>query len=465
MCLEEQGQAGLPGISGASGRTRARIYADKARRGAKKRKAGTSQEKDTRGAKRHKGDADGSDADEGDTDEGDADDEMEVDEESDADDAEAAQVAQADDDVMSCGEEGGDDADKDTAILGLQQLARVGREFQPEVKKKGPPKLPPKLIRARANAKRTEARKRRGPASRKTERPQLEMGTYLVQHFSELLEVQLEIERVVEGASTTMDKVAAADAVLRRHQSLAPLPLPPTLSNASSVMEMLLDLIDNPLDFHPDAWVQSGVLVEDRGQFLPAKTARFYLRVGLVPAARVQASLTRKMTRRPADISWLAVLMLIHGVSVKEVSDAAGAALRHYNLDLACAMITSGIEASPGLSDLLAAFAGRPSDAALSLCYPGVTIAGTPFQRLEDDLTLGQYSRFTNIGKQLRWRTFLIRGIDIPAPDGALAFRTDQRIGRTEAVLVNTCRLLGMNTTPGGTWIPTYARPRISPPS
>ncbi|KAJ6589066.1 hypothetical protein B0H19DRAFT_1102762 [Mycena capillaripes] len=96
------------------------------------------------------------------------------------------------------------------------------------------------------------------------------------------------------------------------------------------------------------------------------------------------------------------------------------------------------------------------TDSDLSLVYGGITIGSTPLGHLEDDLQSSVHARFINTGAQLRWRAFHIPGMDEAAPNGPLDFRCLPQISRWEGLAVNCLLSLGINTMPGGSWIPTF---------
>ncbi|KAJ6589062.1 hypothetical protein B0H19DRAFT_1102759 [Mycena capillaripes] len=96
------------------------------------------------------------------------------------------------------------------------------------------------------------------------------------------------------------------------------------------------------------------------------------------------------------------------------------------------------------------------TDSDLSLVYGGITISSTPLARLEDDLQSSAHARFINIGARLRWRAFHIPGMDEAALNGPLDFRRLPQISRWEGLVVNCLLSLGINTTPGGSWIPMF---------
>ncbi|KAJ7109909.1 hypothetical protein C8R44DRAFT_883933 [Mycena epipterygia] len=444
MCIEEPGQAGLPGKSRAAARTHPIIFK------AVQRKRKSTSTRATRPRKRQRQKSE--DAQDGD-DEASGDENDHEDNDNDeprSEDTEDAEDAQDGDDEAS-GDE--NDNDDDESRPTTPQLAEG-----PPISRKGPRPLTAKenFDRRRAknrirNEKRRILRRAAGPR-RRSEQEQTAIAECLLSTLVELVSNQIELSAVITHG-TPLNQVLEVDALVRGQQSLAPLPFEGL--EPGPLVDMLAAWLRDPLHFDPDPWVVKGVLVEDQGQYVPGKTARFYIRVATIQPNFVEQSLFSKMKRKPAEIAWLALIAALHGVEIKKIAEAAGQALRHYLLDGTAALVETALLIPSFFPPILL---GNTADT-LTHIYTGVTIASTPHMRLEDDLWTSNLSRFCNLGKRLRWRTFHIPALDIRAPNGPLAFRTNPAIGRAEALLVNMSHQLGMNTTPGGTWIPSFLPP------
>ncbi|KAJ7109908.1 hypothetical protein C8R44DRAFT_743250 [Mycena epipterygia] len=427
MCIEELGQAGLPGKSRAAARTHPIIFK------AVQRKRKSTSTRATRPRKRQQKSEDAQDGEAS----GDKNDyEDNDDDEPRSEDTEDAEDAQDGDDEASGDENDYEDDDDDESHPTTPQLAEG-----PPISRKGPRPLTAKenFDRRRAknrirNEKRRILRRAAGPR-RRSEQEQTAIAECLLSTLVELVSNQIELSRRAG------------------QQSLAPLPFEGL--EPGPLVDMLAAWLRDPLHFDPDPWVVKGVLVEDQGQYVPGKTARFYIRVATIQPNFVEQSLFSKMKRKPAEIAWLALIAALHGVEIKKIAEAAGQALHHYRLDGTAALVETALLIPSFFPPILL---GNTADT-LTHVYTGVTIASTPHMRLEDDLWTSNLSRFCNLGKRLRWRTFHIPALDIRAPNGPLAFRTNPAIGRAEALLVNMSHQLGMNTTPGGTWIPSFLPP------
>ncbi|KAJ7735820.1 hypothetical protein B0H16DRAFT_1467069 [Mycena metata] len=268
---------------------------------------------------------------------------------------------------------------------------------------------------------------------------------YLAQELHSLCMQQQEIATAITNATTDSTSIiTAVDAVLRELQQLAPAPIPVL---DFDFLEFLDAYAQDPLHLKVDNWVESGVLVEDVGEIEPDGTARSYIRVAELASDHVLGTMTGKMYSRPADIPWIALVLCVHGIPQDQVLQAVKSAVEYYGLDF-------GALQDPIRLLFTSPHPSNPSP--LTLTNPGITIENTPLLRLQQELTTKGHSRFHHMSKHLTWKAYHLPAADISAPGGALDFRRNPAIGRCEALTVNAGRGLVLNTTPGGTWIPSF---------
>ncbi|KAJ7269572.1 hypothetical protein C8J57DRAFT_1606990 [Mycena rebaudengoi] len=322
---------------------------------------------------------------------------------------------------------------------------RVASRSAGPPRRKGPAKFTLSEREAKAqinNAVRREHRAENPKHVVRTPAQKREVGEFLGNDIRLVFGQQIAIcDALLDAPSDPIAQLLAVNAIQCQHQGLAPmLPDDNLLSQLRAIAPLLVNLSTNPLAFVVDDWISSCMLVEDTGQYLPLKTARYHLRLATVPKEDVPF-LSIYINRRPADIGWATLLMLAQQTPIPHIQKAAEDVLIKYECeDTAPAVLAA-------MNDLdvkrLQAHIVPNADGSMTLAYGGVTIAGTPLFRLEDDLLFVKHSRWA----------------DIPAPDGPLSFRTNANIGLMEGILVNALRGLGVNTTPGGTWIPSFEPP------
>ncbi|KAJ7293033.1 hypothetical protein C8J57DRAFT_1210696 [Mycena rebaudengoi] len=280
-------------------------------------------------------------------------------------------------------------------------------------------------------------------------------GIFLSDELRRIIAEQLAVSAAFSSAVGSSRQVLAVNAAIRNAQSLSPMTTDPAFRHRLNLVSpMLADLILNPLAFRGPHWVASRVLTRDAGELIPRKIARFYLRVATIPAT--DSVLPSYIARCPAELSWGAAMSLVQGTNTSELAAVIQGTLTKYNHVDAAALVVPVLH-EPETAQFKALFVPLP-DGSFTLVYGGMTIASTPLWRLEDDLLFAKYSRFANLCG-IKWVSYHIPALDIPAPEGALAFRTNPDIGKWEGLLVNTVRGLGANTTPGGTWIPAFKPP------
>ncbi|KAJ7459144.1 hypothetical protein B0H11DRAFT_2242714 [Mycena galericulata] len=265
-----------------------------------------------------------------------------------------------------------------------------------------------------------------------------------------LAALQAAVTSILNMHQDVTARVLAVNTHLDSVNNLAAYPVPLDPNVLLSVQDMVASSLSDPLHFQPGPWVAAGILIEDTGD-IPQHRARNYVRIATIPADAVQDFIAVKMREYPADLPWYISMMLSSGIERTDIIAKVQASLDHYHLATTAALVGAAINDFPPASASLPPLKGD-----LTLCYWGVTITTTPLWRLEDDLWMKAHSRFSNVGHRLKWRCFHIPAADTPAPDGALAFRRNPRIGQLEALFVNASRGLALNTTPGGTWTPRF---------
>ncbi|KAJ7771791.1 hypothetical protein B0H16DRAFT_1714996 [Mycena metata] len=357
-------------------------------------------------------------------------------------------------DVENADDEASETEDRPNKRAGRARTKRVVRS---QVKNSAPvleqsTPDPQRISKNKSNAKRRERRSLKPkPALSVSLVDQATIRDGLIKSCSALFEEQRAIAAAITAAGATPNaRLNAVDQLLRNYQQLCPLPLPEIEPNLA---ECLAAYAADPLHWNVETWVARGVLVEDKGQLVANNTARSYVRIAHIPGNLATSYLEDKMYARPSEIPWLALVLVAHGVSVAKVSATVKAALDHYGLQSVSDAVADSILQ---LSTPFPCAADDHVSDTLLLTNGGITIASTPYGRLQDELKAQSHSRFHHLAGKFQWKAYHIPAADTHAPGGHLDFRTNPAIGRWEALVVNANRGLGLNTTPGGNWIPTW---------